>query len=145
MVKLYRRNRAQEIMLTDLLGISGDKAKTFIPFPRVPKLAEYVEQYGPGDLRTTANIWNDAISFLNENMNQLPSLYEVCFEDILTNPEKEIFKILDFCELPEVQADNARFWEKLGQVGIVQHTNRYGDFELVEEICHANMQRYGYL
>ena len=117
----------------------------FVSYPRLPKLTEYVRKYGLEDIRTTAHLWNDAISLINEKRDKLPSFYEVRYEDILTNPKEEISKILDFCELPEIKADNERFWKKLSQVGVLRHTNKYGEFEVVEEICGDNMRKYGYL
>jgi hypothetical protein len=145
MVKLYRRNREQEAKLKPQLRHSDFNGDFLVPFPRLPRLAEYIEHYGPDDIRTTANLWNDAVSFVDERKDQLPFFYEVRFEDILANPKEEIFNILEFCELPKIADDQIEFWRKLDQVGVVQHTNQYGDFEIVEEICRDNLQRYGYL
>jgi len=145
MLKLYRKSREQEEKVHALLGIDEEEAQTFIPYPRLPRLKEYIETYGPDDLRTTANIWNDAITYVDERKDQVPHYYEVRYEDILANPRAEILKILDFCELEPIAEENTAFWEKLDAIGVVQHKNQYGDFDLVESICRDNMRKHGYL
>lgn len=145
MVKLYRRSRAQEARVHALLDLNNGDARSFIPYPRLPNLKAYIAQYGPDNLQTTANLWNDAISYVDKRKDQLPFFYEVRYEDILANPKEEIFKLLEFCELPKIEDRNSAFWEKLNKIGVVRHTNKYENFELIEEICRENMQRYGYL
>lgn len=145
MLKLYHRNIEQEKKVSELLGSRDDaQDQYFVPYPRLPKLAEYMQEYGGDDLRTTANLWNDAILFVEEHKEALANFYEVRYEDILENPQEEVHKLLDFCELDEVTDRSTEFWQKLDQVGVVQHVNKYGDFELIEAICHENMQKYGY-
>ncbi|MCB0208346.1 MAG: sulfotransferase [Anaerolineae bacterium] len=143
MLKLFKHNQAQEIKVRDKLGL--DRDRYFIPYPRVPKLVEYLEAYGPNDIRTTANIWNDTITMVAEQKDDVPFFYEVRFEDILADPQVEIKKILDFCELPEVEDQSTPFWQKIKKIGKVSHTNNYGNFEMVEEICKTYMKQYGYL
>lgn len=145
MIKLYRKNVAQEERVNEMLNIDAPADQRFIPYPRLPKLKEYIQEYGPADLRTTANLWNDAISYVDERKGQISAYHEVRYEDILANPRAEIFTILDFCELTPPAADNAAFWEKMDAIGDVHHKNSYGDFELIEAICRDNMQKYGYL
>jgi hypothetical protein len=145
MVKLCRLSQAQETRIRARSANGHYSDDLLVPYPRLPRLAEYINCYGADDVRTTAHLWNDAISFVDERKDQLPDYYEVRFEDILANPKEEIFKVLEFCELPDVKDDNIGFWKKLSQIGVVQHSNKYGDFELVEEICRANLQKYGYL
>jgi len=146
LLKLYRLNQEQ---LTKIRahGPRHDiyDEKPFVPYPRLPKLANYAREYGLEDIRTTANLWNDAVSLINEKRNNLPFFYEVRYEDILANPREEIFKILNFCELGDIKEDNNGFRKKLSNVGVIRHTSKYGDFEVVEEICRDNMQKYGYL
>lgn len=144
LIKLYKSDHAQLIKIRSKMrhGVYDDKP--FIPYPRLPNLAENIKKYGPEDIRTTAHIWNDAVSFINERKEQLPSFYEIRYEDILANPKEMIFKIFEFCELPQISEDNTEFWQKISQVGVIHHKNIYGNFEIVEEICHNNMQRYGY-
>lgn len=146
MLKLYRLNWSQESKVKARQGANenGD-IPTFIPYPRVPKLAEYVERWGADDIRTTANVWNDAISFVDEHKHEVNNFYAVRYEDILANPEEEVRKIFEFCELPLIEDRNSDFWQKLSNVGILHHKNDYGDFSMVEEICHDNMVKYGYL
>ena len=57
---------------------------------------------------------------------------------------EEIIKLLEFCELEEPPASNTAFWGKVGAIGSVGHTNRYEGFDVVEQICRGNLQRFGY-
>jgi hypothetical protein len=145
MLKLYEKNKAQEVKVRAKLGLNKQGDNFFIPYPRLPKLAEYIERYGPDNICTTAHIWNDVISLVNKHKGEVPFFYEVRFEDILANPEAEILKISEFCELPEITDHNAPFWQKVNEIGVVHHTNQYGNFEIVEDICRDNMKQYGYL
>ena len=104
-----------------------------------------LEQYPADDVRTTANLWNDGVSMVEEDRHSTPYFYEVLYENIVANPEREILEILKFCELPEVDRSNRPFWNQISQVGVVRHTNRYGNFALIEKICRNHMKRYGYL
>ncbi len=119
----------------------------FIPYPRLPKLSEYVQKYGPDDIRTTANIWNDGISFVNQHKNRIANFYEIRYEDILANPKAEIFKIFEFCELADIKPEQERFFQKLNEVGKVNHSqiNKYGNFDTIESICQDNLLMYDYL
>ncbi|MFN0106297.1 MAG: sulfotransferase family protein [Bryobacteraceae bacterium] len=139
MVKLCRLVQAQEVKLRG----GSSPAGLFVPYPRLPKLAEYVARYGAADIRTTANLWNDSIPFVEACASEC-SFLTVRYEDILADPTAEISKILDFCELPEVGESVERFWDKIRGIGVLRHSNQYSDFELIEEICRANMERYGY-
>jgi hypothetical protein len=145
MLKLYRLNRAQEARLREKKGTKNGNARTFVPYPRIPKLTQYMELYGPDDIRTTANIWNDAITFVDERKQMVNHYYLIRYEDLLANPEEEMRKLFEFCELPEIADRNAEFWQKLSNVGVVKHKNEYGDFGIIEEICGDNMRKYGYL
>jgi len=143
MVKLCKLVQAQEakVRSKDRNGKGADDL--FVPYPRLPKLAEYVARYGAADIRTTANLWNDSIPFVDACAEQV-SLLTVRYEDILAEPTAEISKILKFCELPEVSGSAVHFWDKVKGVGVIHHSNRYGSFEVIEEICRSNMERYGY-
>ncbi len=138
-LKLYRLEKKQ------IAKIDHPMMKDFIPYPRVRKLPQYVAEFGAEDIRCTAHVWNDAVTFVNEVKDRLNAFYEVRYEDILANPKEELFKIFDFCELPPPSQENRKFWDKLANVGKTHHKNTYGDFEVVEEICRANLERYGYL
>lgn len=143
MVKLYRLNRAQEIKLRALKD--PENHDLLVPYPRLPKLKEYIGRFGPDDLRTTAHVWNDAISIVGRDKVQVNFFYEVRYEDILANPRKEILRILEFSGLSEADAKGGDFAEKISRVGHISHVNHYGNFGLVEEICRSNMQKYDYL
>ncbi len=146
MVKFYGLMQKQfnkiKYKLPDI-ACDGD----FIPYPRLPKLKENIQKYGAADIRTTANIWNDGINFVNQNKNRIANFYEIRYEDILTNPQAEIFKIIEFCELAAIKPEQERFFQKLNQVGKVNHSqiNKYGNFDIVESICRDNLVLYDYL
>ena len=145
MVKLYRLSMEQESKLASEFGTRIADTRPFVPFPRLPRLPEYMEKYGGDDLRTTARLWSDAIDYIHAHRDGIEHFYEVRYEDILADPIVEVGKILDFCELPELQDRNTEFWQKLNQIGVVNHKNKYGDFDLIEDICRDNMLKYGYL
>lgn len=144
MVKFYRLEQSQ----LEFIRARGEKhfpEGPFISFPRLPHLADYVQSYGPDSLETTSRLWNDGLDWVRGIKDQVPSFYEVRYEDILANPNQEVEKLLAFCELPSVPTDHAPFWDKLKQVGDIHHVNQYGAFDVVENICRENLQRYGYL
>lgn len=116
-----------------------------LPYPRVPGMKEFAEQYGDGDIRTTAHVWRASIEFVEQNKDKLPSYHEVRYEDIQTDPAGELAKIFDFCELSPIGEDNHAYWERINSVGKLKHKNTYGDFDVIEDICREPMQRHGYL
>lgn len=145
LLKLYRLETQQieKIRRKKRHLLLGDKP--FVPYPRLPNLARNVQKYGADDIRTTAHLWNDAITLIHRNKDALPTFHEVRHEDILADPRKEVFKILEFCELSEPGKDNTKFWQKIGEFGAIRHKNAYDGFDVVESICRDNMRRYGYL
>ncbi len=148
MVKLFRLNQQRWKKIKHKCPEFADKNRdiSYIA-PRLPKLSEYIQKYGPYDIRTTANIWNDGVNFVNQNKDKIANFYEVRYEDILANPQTEIFKIIDFCELPPVNSSHEKIFRKINQVGKVKHQqiNQYGDFDIIEKICRKNLLLYRYL
>ncbi len=114
----------------------------FVPYPRLPKLASYLEAYGAEDLRTPAHLWNDAIDYIDSQRGSLKNLYEVRYESIVDNPAQELAQLFDFCEVR--QPDNKLYRKKLSGVGRIHHTNRYHGFEVIESICRESMLRFDY-
>jgi hypothetical protein len=123
--------------------IPGDRP--FIPYPRFPKLAEYVEKYGPLDIRTTANLWNDAVTYIDQVSPRLTHFHQVRFEDMLADPLGEVSRILEFCELSPLEEKDKAVWEKIGGVGKIHHVNKYEGYDQIEEICRDNLAKHGYL
>jgi len=119
----------------------------FIPYPRLPGLADLIDRYGPEDLRTTAALWNEAMAFIEAARPKIPSeqFHEVRYEDLLARPHEELGRIFRFLELTEPDAACTDYHARLAAVGHVHHTNRYGGFEIVEEICRPTLERLGYL
>jgi hypothetical protein len=144
MRKLYQAEKRQQAFLRSLDKSIPKDRPVFIPYPRVPKLPEYLDQYGPDDVRTTAHVWNDCIDMVNAYKGQMRNFLEVRFEDFVVNPKDQMARIFDFCELPQPEIDNFAFWDQMCGVGKVHHTNRYGEYGVIEEICRANMQKLGY-
>lgn len=145
MIKLYRRHVEQEARIRAELGARDHPGGPFVPYPRIPKLREYIDSYGRDDIRTTANVWNDSISLINDAKKDAPFFYEVRYEDILANPKTEIAKLMEFCELPDVADRGASFWRKVDEIRTGSAPGQYADFEVVEAICRENMRKYGYL
>ena len=145
MLKIYRLLSDQPVRTKGLGQGAGRERQAFVPYPRVPGLAGYAKIYGVDDIRTTAHVWNDAVSFVNEVKDKLPFFIEVRYEDILASPREQVSRLLRFCELPEVDSACSAFWEKVHEVGSRRDSNRYEDFETIENICHDNLVRYGYL
>lgn len=145
MCKLYRLEQQQLAKLGSRRRRGTGGLQPFVPYPRMPKLRQYVEQFGPDDIRTTAHLWADAVDYVYQNKDRLPSFHEVRYEDVLRNPKDEIDRILAFCELEPIRDDNAAFRAKLSQIGHTHHANRYADFDVVTEICRGQLQRYAYL
>jgi len=141
MIKLYRRQVEQDARTEHPLF----KDRHLIPYPRVPRLAEYIEQWGPEDLRTTAHIWDDCISYINGIKDGLLHFHEVRFEDILEHPKEELDKILAFCGLPAPESGATAYEARISRIGKIQHKNVYSGFEAVEAIAADNLRRYGYL
>src|SRR4029077_13646516 len=124
-----RLTQAQEAKIKAKLHLTNGNHGLFVPYPRFPRLAEYVENYGVDSLQTTSHLWNDAISFVDQNKDQVPFFYNVRYEDILVNPKEEILKILDFCELRNIEDTRALLWQEVSKVGVIRHSNKYGDYE----------------
>lgn len=139
MLKLYQLSKDQ------IERINHPDCKELVPYPRVKKLKNYIDTYGVDDIRTTAHVWNDCMDTINSVKPEIKNYYEVKYEDILKNPQIELDKIFDFCELPRVSPDNEKFKKNLKGVGTIHHQNQYKDFKTVEEITERNLRRYGYL
>jgi hypothetical protein len=146
MLKFYQLSQTQLANIKKLQGCSLYDEHPFIPYPRFPRLKEYIENYGPEDIRTTAHLWNDGVDLIEASKNKIANFYEVRYEDILAHPQEKINQILDFCELTPMGSQNHKFQQQLRQVGQVPHTsnNKYDNFEVVESICQANMALKGY-
>jgi hypothetical protein len=145
MVKLYRLEQAQLERIRKSGGHGIYDNAPYVAFPRLPRLAEYVATYGADSVQTTARLWNDAIDEVNRVKGGLNSFYEVRYEDILKEPDRELARVFEFCELPPIGNDNAAYWNKLATVGTIRHSNQYSDYDLIESICREKLVQYGYL
>lgn len=145
LVKFYRLEQSQLEFIRSRGGKNYFPEGPFISFPRLPHLAEYVQSYGPDSLETTARLWSDALDWVRGIKDSIPNFYEVRYEDILAQPREEMEKLFSFCELESIPTDHSHYWDKLKEVGKVHHVNRYGGFDLVEDLCRENLHRYGYL
>lgn len=116
----------------------------FISYPRFEKLSEYVAEFGLDDIRTTAHLWNDEMTYIDSIRGEIPHFYEVRYEDIVASPEREIAKLLEFCELSPLDGTCGALRKKIADVGVLRHSNRYGEFPVVEKICGENLRKHGY-
>ena len=120
------------------------KPPELVPYPRFPRLGEYISTYGADSLETTARLWRDA-SIAMKPWEDSPQVHTIRFEDLLASPQEKISEIMNFCELSPEGAENDTFRERLGKVGVVSHRNpSYDGFERIEEICSDEMKRWGY-
>ena len=145
MLKLCQREIEQQDRYAVHGKINNKYAQYFIPYPRFPRLVEYLDSYGIFDIRTTAHLWNDAIDYIDSIKHTFDNYHEVRFEDILANPHQEVRAILKFCNLDPVPPETLGFWDKINGVGVVGHLNHYKGFDMVEQICEVNLRKYGYL
>jgi hypothetical protein len=141
LLKLYRLQRDQDIKVNHPLF----KDQPFVPYPRVPGLAEAAATWGLEDVRTTATVWDSAVKMVELFKPGLNNFYEVRYEDVLRNPPEELRKIFEFCELGLPVANRKAYEEKVAKVGVLHHTNKYGHFEVIEEIAGDSLRKYGYL
>jgi hypothetical protein len=144
MVKLCRLEIEHEKKYGLYIKDSEHGDRFFISYPRLPKLKEYVDRFGLLDLRTTANIWRDTIEIVDRAMKNGVRVHEVRYEDLLADAKGELARIYEFCELPDVTAENKSYWSKVATIGSIHHQRNYGDFAEVEEICRDSMNRHGY-
>jgi hypothetical protein len=143
MVKLYRAVQQQLEWIRANGGHGMYDERPYMPFPRLPRLAEYVERYGPDDIRTTARLWRDGVALMDEVKDQLPSFLEVRYEDILADPPGRLQRILDFCEL-DVSVKQPAIAMRLSQVGKIPARSENDRSGVVEEICSDVMRQHGY-
>lgn len=143
MVKLYRKSQQQLDWIRANGGHGMYDERPYMPFPRLPRLAEYVARYGPDDIRTTARLWRDGVALIDEVRKQLPSFLEVRYEDILANPSASLQRILDFCEL-DVSVKQAAFSMRLSELGTFPTRIQDEGSGVIEEICGDVMYRHGY-
>lgn len=141
LLKLYHLQRQQDIKVDHPLF----KERPFVPYPRVPGLAEAAARFGLEDIRTTAAVWDSAVRLVAAMRPRLKHFYEVRYEDILADPRQEMRRIFEFCELPTIGSGAAAYEERLSKVGVIHHKNSYGDFDLVESIAKDGLRRHGYL
>lgn len=139
MIKLYQLSKDQ------IARINHPNCKELVPYPRVKKLSQYIDEFGVDDIRTTAHVWDDCMDTINAIKPEIKNYYEVRYEDILINPKLELDKIFDFCELARVSPDNESFKKNLKGVGTIHHKNQYANFTKVEEIAGRNLKLYGYI
>jgi hypothetical protein len=116
----------------------------FVPYPRLPRLAEYVTRFGADDICATARLWRDAALFMEALAPRVPHMLTVRFESVLADPAGSMARILDFCALPPLPAASPAMAALYARTGRVAHVNAYGEYELITEICRETMPRLGY-
>lgn len=116
-----------------------------VPYPRVKGLRNYIDQFGADNIKTTAHIWQESIELVHETAPDLKNFIEVRYEDILANPQSELKRLFDFCQLSWPSADNKAFKHEFDIVGVTHHKNNYKDFEVIKEITKPMLQKLKYL
>jgi hypothetical protein len=120
-------------------------SRLFVPYPRLPRLPEYVAAYGVDDIRTTASLWRDACLYMEEVKPRIRHLHEIRYEDIVAKPAASMDAIFQFCELRAPGPAETRYADRLSRVGALRHTNRYGNFDEVERFCGDMLRHHRYL
>jgi hypothetical protein len=143
MLKLHRLTEEQRLRIRRRHGRRMRLDRPLVPYPRLPRLREYVERFGADDIRTPAHLWDDAARYMAERRTRLPSWHEVRYEDLVARPRESLEAILEFCGLAGPPAGTS-FWERVGQVGQIRHRNDYGAYEEVAAICRETMSWHGY-
>jgi len=144
MVKLLLACRAQLCRINASGKTLAMRLTDFVPYPRLPRLAEYVARFGADDVRATARLWRDATYFMEALAPDVPHMLTVRFESVLADPAGSMARILDFCRLPPLPEDSPAMAALYAQTGKVAHVNAYGEYDLITDICREAMPRVGY-
>lgn len=143
MIKFYQRNCEQLERIRRSGGHGVYDVEPFMPYARLPRLREYVEEYGADSVEAVARLWRDGVDWIHDRRKQLNSFMEVRYESVIADPETELKRILEFCEfdwdaaIPELQR----------QVRAIRPVRRRIDDDQtarITEICAESMQRLGY-
>ena len=96
----------------------------------------------PG-IRFYAERWNQAIDYAIEAEKKFP-LYVVYYEDLIKNPQEEMRKMMEFCELDTEAIDLSQVKFRF-QAG--QWKNRIPEeyHELLNSLLEKNLKRLGYI
>ena len=152
-VHIVRDGRPTANSLVKLHGLMNDQirkikhpsVKYLVPYPRTKNLKSYIDQFGADDIRCTAHVWKESIETVRQVQGDLKNFVEIRYEDILKNPEPKIRELFEKLNMPFPRKENRYFHELLGKVGVIHHTNRYGQYEVVEEIAGDLLRELGYL
>lgn len=137
--------KLNKISNEQLVKINHPEVDSIVTYPRVKNLTKYIEEFGVNDIRTTSKIWQDSIDLVNETKNDLNFFTEIKYEDLLANPEAEMDKIFEFCEMDNPGSDDDKYQKEFNKIGKVTHKNDYVDFEIVEEHAARVLKEYNYL
>lgn len=142
MVKLYRKTEGQR---QKIQARHNRYPQPLVPFPRLERLTEYLEAYGPESIETTARLWRDSVALMQAYEGR-DDFITVRYEDVLTDKQKQISRLLEFCDLPREGAENERFQALMGAIGCVRHRNdAYDQFDRIETLCLEGMKKFAYL
>ncbi len=133
------------LMNEQIRKIQHPWVKYLVPYPRTKGLKSYIDRFGADDIRCTANVWKESIQTVHEARGDLRNFIEIRYEDILKDPESQIRGLFQKLDFPFPCKENHPFTELLGNVGNIKHSNRYGQYEVVEEIAGDTLRELGYL
>ncbi len=138
LVKLY------DLINGQIIKINHPTVQHLVPYPRVPKLPEYIEKYGERDLRCTSHVWADAIQMVEDAKPAIGPVLEIKYEDLVASPGPEMRRIFQFCELPYPAAGNTEYSGHFSSIGRLSHKNSYSGFEVVEREVPEMLKKWGY-
>ncbi len=124
--------------------IKHPEITNLVPYPRIEKLKGYIDTYGVDTIDCTARVWQDSIETVNQVKGNLNKFTEIRYEDLLKNPKAELAKLFDFIGFNWPSEGNALFKREFSNIGVLRHSNRYGDFDRIEAIVGPMLKAYGY-
>lgn len=123
--------------------VTQTSSSPLLPYPRVPRLPEYLRQYESLDPRLLAHLWRDTQALADAATDRGLAVLTLRFEDLLEHPEQTWQSVLSFCELEP--APLAADWSRL------PGARRYAALPnspwpaRIEQICAPGMRHHGYL
>ncbi len=136
LIKLYRLSNDQ------LKKIKHPTVTHIVPYPRVAGLKRLLDTYGAESLGCTSRIWRESVELVEATRPALNHFFEVKFEDLVAQPEMNVKKIFEFCELDWPKTEEfARVYSSIGKI---RHRNKYDGNATVENAVGPTLERLGY-
>jgi len=117
---------------------------SLVPYPRVRNLEKYLKEWGAEDVRTTAHIWKDSIELVKNIAPTLKNFHEVRYEDLMKDPRGKMEALLKKLNLKIPATTDQAYQTEISSWGKMHHQNKYGEFQVIEEIAGDLLKSYGY-